>query len=262
MKKRDIVIDADHIAFLVAKSKTYKSGFTDDDGEDYDCDWGEEPELDLEPYKRHFKAIVTDYVLTAEVESIAYNWTIGKTRVIMSDKTNFRYEIYPEYKDNRSKMPEDEVLDALKKWARKEYTFVKNCEADDVVAYYVRKGALGFTTDKDLFKGVEGIWYNCHYMHRNWIRTSKASAEHFFKCQALAGDGVDGIPAIKGVALRGAEKLLDEYGDSWSDILQIYLDKGYDEKYMQTMIRLVAMNQWSPKKGIKLWNLKKELKKC
>ncbi len=259
MKKRDIIIDADHIVYLVAKSKTYKSGFGAED-EDYDCDWGEEAELDIEPYKRHFKAIIAEYVLIAEVESIAYNWTIGKTRVIMSDKINFRYELFDDYKIKRKNLPEDEILDAVRTWARKEYTYAENCEADDVAAYYVRNGGLGFTTDKDLFKGVEGIWYNAHFMHRSWKRTSKAAAEHFFKCQALAGDGVDGIPAIDGVGIKTAEKLMKKYGSRWSDILQIYLDKGYSKKYMQTMVRLVCMSQWSPKKGIELWKLKKHTK--
>lgn len=253
-KVRDIIIDADHIAFNVTESKEHKDGLGG----------FAVGKLNMTPYKEHFKRIVEDYIQTAEVESICYNWTIGKVRVVMSDVTNFRYEVYPEYKNKR---PSDHKIRAkLRKWARKYYEFEPNTEADDVVAYYVRKGGIGFSTDKDLFKGVKGIWYNAHYMHRCWIRTSKKQAEHFFKCQILAGDNVDGIPSLDGVGLKTAEKLLKKYGNSYEDIISIFKDKtkvlgekhrekSYSKKYMIKMTRLVCMSQWTPKKGIKLWEL-------
>lgn len=257
MKKRDIVIDADHILFFVAKANKYKSGFDDECNDDDDCNWGNEVDsFDLEPYIEHFKNIIDDYILTAEVESICYKWTIGKVRVILSDSTNFRYGLYPEYKHNRKNIPKDEVLEKLKAWARKEYTVIKNCEADDVVAYYVRKGGIGFTTDKDLYKGVNGIWFNTHQAHRCWVRTSKEDADKFFKMQCLAGDSVDGIPALPRVGLTTAEKLMNKYGWDWDNMLKIYKDRGFDKKYFVTMVRLVCMSQWTPKKGIKLWKLK------
>ncbi len=248
MKIRDIIIDADHIAFNVADSKVHDDGGVG--GVSLD------EKIDMKPFKKHFKRIIDEYVTIAEVESIAYGWKIGKVRVIMSDVTNFRYELYPEYKNKRP--PNHEVRHKLRKWARKYYECEPNTEADDLVAYYVRKGGIGFTTDKDLFKGVAGIWYNSHYMHRCWVRTTKSEAEYFFKCQVLAGDGVDGIPSIAGVGLKTAEKLLSKYGESWDNILQIFIDKGYTKEYMITMTRLVSMTQWSPKKGIKLWTLPKK----
>lgn len=256
---RDIIIDADHILFFVAMSKTYDDGLDEQEG-----DWvGDNPvDTDLKPYKKHFKAIIDDYIITAEVESICYNWKIGKTRIVMSDKTNFRYDLYPEYKAKREK--KDGVISELAKWARKKYVCEPNTEADDVVAYYVRKGGLGFTTDKDLLKGVAGIWYNTHYQHKCWVRTEPHEAEWFFKCQVLAGDGVDGIPSIAGIGLVTAEKLLIKYGSSWKQIQEIFYDTSkvlgkkhrpisYSKDYFITMTRLVCMSQWTPKKGITLW---------
>ena len=266
-KLKDVVIDADHIAFFVAKSNTYKTGFEKCDDED-ECGLVEKvEEIDLTDMISHFKSIVQDYVTTAEVESIAYNWTIGKVRVIMSDKTNFRYGLYKEYKHKRRDIPKDEMLSALKSWARDYYHFEPNTEADDACAYYVReRGALGFTTDKDLYKGVAGIWYNCHYKHRCWVRTSKVEAEKFFKMQVLAGDAVDNIPSLPKVGLPTAEKLMDKYGWSWVDMLSIFTDgtkvlgkaerENFSKKYFVTMTRLVCMSQWTPKKGIRLWKLK------
>ena len=254
-KVRDIVIDSDHILYNVLESKQYKN---DLGGKAI----GKSKKIDLKPYQEHFMSIVEDYITTAEVESICYNWTIGKVRVILSDHSNFRYSLYSEYKSNRP--PSPKLRKRLKKWAMKKYHFEPNTEADDVVAYYVRKGAIGFTTDKDLFKGVKGIWYNSHYMHRCWVRTTEQDAELFFKKQILAGDGVDGIPSISGVGLATAEKLMLKYGDSYQDILSIFQDptkvlgkkhrlESHTKDYMVTMTRLVCMSQWSPKKGIKLW---------
>ena len=256
--KRDIIIDADHIAFLVANSKTYQTGFEVDEDADTADDWGEGFDTLLtQKHKDHFKAIIDDYIMTIEVEAIVMGWKLsGVTKVIMSDTTNFRYEVYKHYKAKRP--PSSQLLSELKTWAREHYTFEKNTEADDVVAYYVREGGIGVTTDKDLFKGVEGVWYNSHYHHRCFIYTSAEEAEWFFKCQILAGDGVDGIPSIDMVGIKTADKMLRKYGSSYADILKIFALKGHNEKYMVTMTRLVAMNQWTPKKGIKLWKIPKK----
>ncbi len=258
---KSVCIDADHIVFLVANSKIHTTGFEDEsnDESDEDCNWGVEAddEIDLEPYIKQFKEIVDNYVLIAEVESICYNWKIGKTRVIVSDHKNFRYDVYDEYKAKRSE--KTGVLKALKEWSMTEYEFEVNCEADDVCAYYVRKGGIGFTTDKDLFAGVKGIWYNSHFMHKSWIRTSKSEADYFFKQQVLAGDSVDEIPALSGVGMKTAQKLLAKFGDSWDNILEIYESKGYDKDYLVQMTRLVCMSQWTPKKGLTLWEFPDEV---
>lgn len=254
---RDLVIDGDHIAFNVSESKSYKNGFDADADMDNDEAWetGVALDTDMTIYQEHFKSIVADYVCEAEVEGIIQGWTVGKVMVVMSDETNFRYEVYPPYKAKRPS--NSEVRGKLRAWAREHYTCEPNTEADDVVAYYVRNGALGVTTDKDLFKGVGGIWFNSHFMHRKWLNCTPEEGEYFFKCQILAGDGVDGIPSIDGVGIITANKLMKKHGSSYQDILQIFKDKGHDKKYMVTMARLVSMTQWTPKKGIKLWKLPK-----
>ena len=251
MIKRDLIIDADHITYLVSESRTYKDKF--DECEDYDDLDLEEVVPDFKQYTKHFKAIIKDYILTAKVGGIAYGWEIDDVKIIMSDKTNFRFELFPEYKCKRTS--KNEVRSKLKAWARKKYICEPNTEADDVVAYYVRKGGIGFTTDKDLYKGVEGIWYNCHYMNKCWVACNKADAEYFFKCQILAGDGVDGIPSLPRVGIPTADKLMQKHGSSYEDILKIFKMRGFDKEYMLTMARLVSMTQWTPKHGITLWTM-------
>lgn len=264
---RDVVVDSDHILYNVTESKQYKCGFEDDVEDFGDADdWGSTPKVSLKPYKEHFKRIVEDYITTAEVESICYNWTIGKVRVILSDTTNFRYDIFPDYKKGRP--PSPEIRKRLKKWAMKKYQFEPNTEADEVCCYYVREeGAIGFTTDKDVYM-TEGKWYRCYHTHRDWKVNSKKQAEYFFKQQILAGDSTDGIPSIDGVGLMKAKQLMDKYGDSYEAIFSIFQDKtkvlgkthrkvSYSKKYATTMAQLVDMKCWSPKKGIRLWKMPK-----
>ena len=251
-KVRDIVIDADHILFLVTESTADK--FKDNVDEEHD-DFGVVPEFSLKPYKEHFKSIIEEYVKIVEVESIFYKWEIGKVRVILSDKRNFRYDIYPEYKSKRPPTPE--LRKKLKKWAMKKYKFVPNCEADEVVAYYVReKGAIGFTTDKDLLYGGEGRWFDCYHSHRCWVETTEEDSYKFMLKQCVAGDATDGIVGVKGIGLKTAEKLLDENGYSWNSVVNIYKSRGLTEDDAVLTRNLVDMTIWNPKDGVTLWEKK------
>jgi len=252
---RDVYIDADHILHNVTNSKTYDTGFEEQEGS-YEDFGSSKVKLDLKPYKKHFEAIIEDYITTAEVESICYDWELGDVHVVLSSNNNFRFEVFPEYKCKRPK-DKPKLFSKLQKWARKKYRVEPRTEADDVVSYYVRKGAVGFTTDKDMFKGVAGKWYNCHYMHKNWLTTTPKEAENFFKCQLLAGDNVDDIPSLAGVGLITAQKLMKQHGDSYTDIENIFKLKGHDKAYMLQMGRLVSMSQWTPTHGIRLWKGKK-----
>ena len=248
-KVRDIVIDADHILYLVTESQRYKEGF-DGDVEDECDDFGEAPKVSLKKYKQHFKDIVDDYVTTAEVESICYKWTIGKVRVILSDSRNFRYDLSPTYKSKRPSSPE--LRKKLKKWAMKKYTVVPNCEADEVCCYYVREqGAIGFTTDKDVFN-TEGKWFNCHHAHKCWVVNSKKDAERFMWLQVLAGDSVDNIDGIKGVGMATAKKLLDTYGWGWDGVVSAYKSKGLKKADAVLTRNLVDMTIWTPEDGVTL----------
>lgn len=240
MKAKDVYIDADHILYLVAEAKSNKS---DLDGESLN-----DPNVTMKHLKEMFKNIVDDYTTTAEVESILYKWTIGKTHVVLSDKTNFRFELYDNYKANRSQS--SDILKKLKKWARKKYRVETNTEADDVVAYYVRNGAIGFTTDKDLLYGVEGLWFNAHHKHKCWLKTKKKEAKDFMLHQCLAGDPVDNIKGIPKVGMKTATKLLDEFGHNWDGVVKAYESKGLTRDDAVLTRRLVDMSLWTPEFGV------------
>lgn len=275
-KVKDVVIDADHILYTAFFGDNYKfEGEVEDTPIDDGEDFGVKPKFDLEPYKVKVRDIIQSYVDIAEIESIAYKWTIGKVRVIFSDpKGNFRYDLSKQYKAHRPETPKQ--LKKLRKWAVKEYKFYKHLEADDIVAHYVRKGGIGFTTDKDLFKGVAGMWFNTHFKHQVWVHTTPEQANRFVLLQTLMGDGVDNIDGIAGVSEKIANEFL--YEDTWECVIKAYkgiaphdeapfykkdgnptkmLEKiralKLTEKDAILTRRLVDMSQWSPKKGLRLW---------
>lgn len=254
-KKKHIAIDADYLIFEATEGKvTRTGGFAKEDGE-VGAKGYKEP---LKPYKDHVKRAIKDIV-----DEIAINMPgelSGKVRVIFSDPNgNFRYDIYPEYKANRKGGDRSELFYRLRKWVHKKWGYVPNTEADDIVAYYVReKGYVGATFDKDLLQGVPGTWFDVHYMRRYVIHTEVGSAHHFNMIQTLAGDPTDNIKGLPRVAHATAIKLLDKHGWNWDGVVAAYKEKGMSEEDAILTRRLVGMDQWSPKKGVKLWQPKKK----
>lgn len=147
---------------------------------------------------------------------------------------NFRNELFPEYKANRSETPEDiiaavpyikEVLQAM----RIPILEVAGYEADDVIGTLSHKAAAAgydvymVTPDKDFGqlvapnvriykqrKGGEGI---------EIIGTEQIKEHYGFDdprkvidILALWGDAADNIPGVKGIGEKGAIKLVNEIG--------------------------------------------------
>ena len=109
-------------------------------------------------------------------------------KVILSDPNgNFRYDIYPEYKGERPKR--SALWYRLHKWGIKKYGYTKGIEADDEVAYLVRKkNYIGASMDKDLWRGVAGTWFNVYHTKRHITHLSEGEARNFNLTQVLSGD--------------------------------------------------------------------------
>ena len=214
-------------------------------------------QVDLKPFKKRFKQLVKDVEDAIAVEMLGKVKIKGIEVIIGDPDGNFRYDIYPEYKANRKGGDRTETFYKLRKWALKKYGYVKGVEADDVVAHYVRKGWIGASFDKDLLRGVAGAWFDTYHTRRHMRITEPFEARNFNLIQNLTGDPTDNIKGLPRVAEKAAIKLLDEHGWDWEGVLAIYKEKGFDEKDATLTRRLTSMEQWSPKKGVKLWKPKK-----
>lgn len=214
----------------------------------------ETPTVDITDDVVMFKNKVIQYRDIAQVECMFQGWEFGRTYVIMSDDTNFRFKLTDTYKKKRaSDADRTEGFIKLREWARDYYGTEFNTEADDVVSHYAREGNIVFTTDKDVFKGAYGIFFNCHMDHMCWIETPKRSARRFTLLQTLMGDTVDNIVGIPNVGVVTATSLLNRFGWCWDGVVKAYEHNGLSEEDAILNRRLVGMDQWHPDKGVMLW---------
>ena len=243
MKKKKIALDADYLIFQATEGKHTKGNFFANE------------KLDKSTLKEYKEKVKREIAHVMDEIAAAYPGEVKGIKAFFSDPdSNFRYELEPEYKANRKSGDRSELYYMLRKWAIKKYGYVKDCEADDVVAYYVReKGWFGASFDKDLLRGVPGRWFNVHYMRRNFVDTSVGEARNFNLLQTLMGDPVDNIKGLPRVGEKTAIKLLDKYGWDWDGVLAAYEEKGLTEEDAILTRRLIGLDQWTPKKGVKLY---------
>jgi DNA polymerase-1 len=161
---------------------------------------------------------------------------------IIFDKSenSFRKEIYPEYKANRSEPPEDLVPQfPLMRAAVRAFglTPIEQdvYEADDLIATYARqareKGAdvLIVSADKDLMQlvgpgvtmydpasgtaGAKGARDERLITESEVVDYFGVTPDKVVDVQALAGDSTDNVPGAKGIGIKTAAQLINEYGD-------------------------------------------------
>ncbi|NOZ13891.1 MAG: DNA polymerase I [Acidobacteria bacterium] len=180
------------------------------------------------------------------IRNLTNNAVFGFTRTLMmliqqfqprymvavfdSKGPTFRHEMYPQYKANRKKMPDDlreqiplvhEVVDAfgLPK------TELSGFEADDLIATLAHEGRkAGFevyivSSDKDLFQLVGNGVYMLDPRKEYLIMDEKAVAETFgvppekvAEVLALMGDSSDNVPGAKGIGPKTAIQLIKAFG--------------------------------------------------
>jgi 5'-3' exonuclease len=144
--------------------------------------------------------------------------------IIFVDKkgSDFRKQIYPEYKGNRKK--EGKFYEDLKEFFKKLPTIIKflnihfpvlsftGIEADDVIWYISQKyKSVILSTDADLLQcGVPQF----SYTKRKYITLEDQWADNprqFATAKALAGDNSDNIKGLERVGLKTALKYLKKY---------------------------------------------------
>jgi len=200
-----------------------------------------------------FNNVVKSVVDACKYESLMGNMTTFKDYVLVyTPSTNFRYDVYPEYKKSRFNKPQSNELIELKALVKPKGLIVEGVEADDIVSYYGKHGHPIASGDKDVIYGVAGNNFFYHKDHFKVYNTTVESAKQFLMIQCIAGDSADDIPGIKGVGMK--TKLLPENA-TFDDVINVYLDKGMTKEDAITTRRLVDMNQWKGQlRGLKLFN--------
>jgi len=266
---KTLFIDADSLLYLTVFSRSNNgTDFEEQKGEDFGV-----VKPDMKALKAQFKSLVWDIVSSCEIESAIGSMTKFKDHVLVfTGSTNFRYDIFDNYKWRRELLPpKPPEFYKLKKWAVKKFGIISEIvEADDYVSYMMSKGHPGASADKDVLKQNSGYHYDMY--HKCFVKTTKKEAQKFLCIQAINGDdATDGIPGLrtpkankfkgdktiaekpwtktnpKGIGLSRvgevkAEKLLDG-NYSLENVIKIYQDHNFTKEYALTQIRLIHVNQ-------------------
>ena len=147
----------------------------------------------------------------------------------ISGTRNFRYELYPDYKANRTKEPPPH-RQGVKNFLVEEWlaNVSDGIEADDAIGIHhttfkeAGETPIICSIDKD-FKQLSGRFYD--FVKDTFFEVSEVEAERFFYKQLLLGDKSDNIPGYDGKPRQTPTKaILSWYEDidATDDPLDMY----------------------------------------
>jgi len=173
--------------------------------------------------------------------------------VVFSDPygKNFRYKIFEDYKRQRHTGARKPLVytDLRKELIeqRDDHRYFKNLEGDDCLGILQTRDTVCCTIDKDL-QCIPGLHYN--FDKNESFEVSHQDAYEFFLRQSMAGDATDGIPGIRGVGMKTAEKILKKRGYSWQSVVDEYVEREMSEEFAlmnARLVRILTAELWDAK---------------
>lgn len=158
-------------------------------------------------------------------------------RVFLTDSVNnFRKEIYPLYKANRTQ-PKPTHYEYLKYllYTEMDAEAKEGYEADDLLGINqdkVKNDSVICSIDKDLLQ-IPGNHYN--FVNKQWTVITKEEGLFNFYCQLLMGDKTDNIGGIYGIGKKKAAEALkdckteDQYFQVCIDLYSNWLQKEWGQ---------------------------------
>ncbi len=191
--KRTLLVDADILA--------YQAAATNQDSYKWD-DETVSTTTDLEGALRS-----ADERLQVIVENLKATDVI----ICLTDRGNeFRRNVWPGYKQNRTGAKPILLHDVLDHYARNHKTYLRpGLEADDCMGILsthptlVRGEKIIVSEDKDM-QTIPGLLFNPRHDEEP-RRITKLQADRFFLKQAITGDQTDGYPGAPGVGPKSKE---------------------------------------------------------
>lgn len=254
---REALIDADILAYQAASSA------------ETPVDWGDGM-WTLHAFEDEAKAN-----FTRTLEKILDKTEATEVTLAWSDSSNWRKDVYPMYKSNRSTTRKPMLLKFIREWAMSQYFSVSTptLEGDDVMGILATDPSLSgkyiiCTIDKDL-KCIPGVHYNFGDDTTFEINTHDANKWHMY--QTLTGDSTDGYPGCAGIGPKTAEKILTaalEEGTPWArtddlvnlfwkHVVKAYEKAGLTEEFALSQARIARILRHSDfdktNNEVKLW---------
>lgn len=245
MQKVTLLIDGDVVAYKATAAV------------EQEIDWGDDL-WTLHSDPKEAKRIIEDQLISWSDKLNADNVVIA-----FSDRHNFRKDIYPLYKSNRSGKRKPVAYKNVKQWMMDTWISYQRpgLEGDDILGILstsekiISGQKIIISVDKD-FKTIPGYFYNPDKDVQPMYITPEA-ADYMHMYQTLTGDATDGYPGLPGCGPKGAEKILEE-DPSWDAVKAAYVKKGLTEEDALIQARcariLRAEDYDFKKKEVKLWS--------
>lgn len=205
-------------------------------------------------------AKVAKWAIDHAIENIVDVTGAVDYKLCLTGSTNFRKDVYPDYKGNRKDKRKPVLLQALREHLMENHPVElwEGLEADDVMGILASEPTLGHThiiysQDKDMQTIPAVLWDlddNVPFF------VPEETADYNFYLQTLTGDVVDGYPGCPGVGKVTAKKALD-VNCSWQTVVDLYEKKGLTEAdalVQARCARILRYEDYDVLEGkVKLW---------
>ncbi len=159
--------------------------------------------------------------------------------VALSDKENYRKELAPYYKANRSKTRKPMLLQWAREYMASKYNTIiyRRLEADDVLGILgtANPDTIIWSEDKDLLTIPAKHWIDGEV-----VTISEEEAKYNFYYQTLVGDSTDNYKGCPSVGSVTANKLLSQ-DCSWDAVVDAFKSKGLSEEVALENARLARI---------------------
>ena len=197
------------------------------------------------------------------VEKIVYTLSADGADIYLTNgPDNYRFDIDPNYKGNRSGAPKPVHIQAIREFFVDQMDAVMcyGQEADDAMGIAATQHGHGIATlDKDL-DGIAGVHYNWKKGRVYYVNPE--AADQFFYKQMLTGDSTDNIPGLfKRTGAKAMKKVveplayMDEPAEMFAHVKQVYVDAVADKVMSSDESDI---DRWLLQQGQCLWIRRRE----
>jgi len=152
-----------------------------------------------------------------------------KYEIYLTIGRNFRFDLLPTYKENRTKQERPIWVKQLKQHLVDNYVakYDEKLEADDLVIDKFnsdREKYIVASVDKDLLYNHSGTHINLYNL--SWVSVTDEEAHNHFYKQVIIGDTIDNIPSLcKGLGEARIKKMIKDSGLPIYDVAQYLCNK-------------------------------------
>ena len=200
-------------------------------------------------YNPDLTVIVGDFrrgkrIVEQELDKLRSRFDTKDIELFFTDVTNFRKEVDPSYKGNRTKRKPCGYL-KLKNWGIDTYVshIMPALEADDALGIAATSGLYDNFVLVSPDKDMQQIPCRIYNLKDEFTQTAEDAERKLYE-QALTGDSTDGYRGCPGVGPKRAKDILDACeGDYWTATLKAFKDADQSEEDALRNLRLARILQ-------------------